>query len=65
MTFWTYDAIAEQLHVMSMASSMKTLHLFSQDNQNEVQHVFGHVMHLVLASCDADGIVNGTAAFVS
>ena len=55
-------------HVIPMASSMTPLHLFSQGNQNEVQHdFFGIVMHLVLAlaSCNVDGIVHGTTAFVS
>ena len=45
---------------MPMAPSVITLHLFSQDNQNEEQcDFFGHVMHLVLAlaSHDAEGIV--------
>ena len=43
------------------------LHSLGQDNQNEVQHdIFGHVMPLalVLASCDANGIVNSTSAFL-
>ena len=50
-----------------MASSILLLHLYSQDNQNDMKHdSFGHVMHLVLASAsyDADGIVNGTISFV-
>ena len=46
---------------------MMPLYLFSHDNGSEVQHgFFGYTMHLVLAlaSCDVDGIVNGTPAFV-
>ena len=46
-----------QHHVMPMASSMGPLHLFSCNNENEVQHYFfGHVMHLLLTlvSCDPE-----------
>ena len=44
------------------------LHLFSQDNKNKVQHCFFwscDAFGLALASCDADGIVNITTAFVN
>ena len=46
---------------------MTSLRSSDQDNQNEVQHVdFGHEtpVALVLVSCDAEGIVKGTIAFV-
>ena len=57
-----------QYHVMPVASSVPPLHLFSQDNQNKVQHDFaGYLMHLVLAlaACDDNGNVSGTTALVS
>ena len=47
---------------------MASLHLFAQDNWNEMHHDFsGYVMPLMLAltSCDADGIINDMIAFVS
>ena len=47
---------------------MASFNLLGQDNLNEEQHYpLGHMMHfmLALASCDADGIVKGTTAFVS
>ena len=53
---------------MPKVSSVTPFHLLGQDDQNEIQHnFFGHVKYMVLAlaACDADGIVNGTAAFVS
>ena len=52
---------------MLMALSMVKLLLLAQDDQNEVQHhSFGHVMSLapVLAAHDANGILNGTTAFI-
>ena len=50
---------------MSMAPSMVPLHFLGQDDQNEVQHdIIGHLMPLVLASHDADGIINGTIALL-
>ena len=46
-----------------VANPLAQLHLLARDDQTEVQHDFyGHVMPLeqVLASHDANGIVNGT-----
>ena len=45
-----------------------TIAFVYQANQNEVQHdIFGHVMYmeLALASCDADGFITVTTAFVN
>ena len=55
--------------MMSIVSSMVLLHLFDQDDKNEMQPGFSdHVMTLVSASvsvsCIANGIINGTTAFV-
>ena len=47
-------------HTMPIASSMAPLHLFSQDNQNEVP-----TMTLVLASHDVNGTKTGFIAFHS
>ena len=44
-----------------------TVQFLGQDDQKEVQHdSFGHVMPVApaLASCAANGIINGTIAFV-
>ena len=52
---------------MPTAPSMAPLHYLAQDTWNEVQHdIFSHVKPLVsaLASHDADGIINGTTAFL-
>ena len=47
-------------HVMSLAPSRETLHLFGQDNQNKVQHDCWPCDHMLLAleSCDVDGTAN-------
>ena len=53
--------------MMPKVSSMVPLHLSGQDDQKEMQpDIFGHVMSLTSPSayCDADGISNGTSAFV-
>ena len=50
-----------------MASSMEPVHLFSQDNLNQVQYKFlGHIMPLKLVSLshEANNVSNGTIQFV-
>ena len=50
-------------HIMTVASSIETLHSLSQDDRNAIKHdFFGHAMPLTLAaaSCDANHIVNVT-----
>ena len=48
-----------QCYVMPMLSSIVRLHSLGEGNWNEVQHVFGHVTPLVLAStlCDINSII--------
>ena len=46
---------------------MAPLNFLGQDNQNEMQHdFFGHMMLLALAlmSHGADGVINGSVAFL-
>ena len=45
---------------------MVPLHSIGQDDQNEVQHDFGHVISLALASAvhDANDIINGIIPFL-
>ena len=44
---------------------MAPLHSLGQDDQIEVQQDFiGNVMPLTMASYDADGVINGTIAFL-
>ena len=50
-----------------MASSIATLYLLVQNDQNELQHdLFSHLALLALASvsCDASYIVHSTTAFI-
>ena len=54
-------------HMTLIALSMPLLHLLLQDALNEMQHdFFSHLLVLVLesASCDANGIINKTIAFI-
>ena len=56
-----------QCHVMQMVFSMAPLHSLHHNACNEVQYdFFGDVIPLVLvlASYDADGIINGTIAWL-
>ena len=53
-------------HVMLIALSMTQLHSLAHNDSNDMQHnFFVHVMSLILvvASLDANGIKNSTAAF--
>ena len=44
---------------------MKPFHLLEQDDQKDMQHdIFGHVMLMASASCNANGLIYGTTAFL-
>ena len=49
---------------MPMSTSMAALHSLGQYDQNEVQHDMFLPLALVLASKDADGVINGIVAFL-
>ena len=53
------------IRLKPIVSSLTPFHLLCQDDQYEMQHdISGHVLPPELASCDANGIINGTIAFV-
>ena len=68
MTFWSCNIIGASACITYANGIVKApFHLLGHEGGNEVKHdYFGHVMPLalVIGSCDAKSIINGTIAFL-